>query len=180
MKDAVAKIDAAYKNQEETLTKAIQALRSNLDAARSDRDKARGSVATKESDRQKKHIEATRAMERDHALKVDRQQKESKANLKKLRATHDKQAESHETKFSGLMTNHHAQIETLKSQQEAEFKAKTKPFADRIAELNQRIEKAKGLNKSSSKGGPTASSQEVANVSKQISELQVQAKLVVE
>lgn len=53
MKDAIAKTDAAWRDQEDSLAKAIQALRSDLEAARSERDKIRSSSAAKESDLQK-------------------------------------------------------------------------------------------------------------------------------
>lgn len=53
MKDAIAKTDAAWRDQEDSLRKAIQALRSGLDAARSERDKIRSSSVAKESVLQK-------------------------------------------------------------------------------------------------------------------------------
>jgi hypothetical protein len=53
MKDALAKADAAWRDQEGALKKAIQAMRSNLEAARSECDKIRGSAVAKESDLQK-------------------------------------------------------------------------------------------------------------------------------
>jgi hypothetical protein len=111
-------------------------------------------------------------MERDHTSKVDRLEKESKTSLDKLHATHDKQAESHENKFSSLMTRHHRDVENLKAQHETDLQVRTKPHTDRIAELNQRAEKASaGAVKKSS--GPKMSSQDVAKASKELSNLQV-------
>ena len=51
MKDAIAKKEAAWRDQKESLTKAIQTLKFNLKAVKSARDQARAS--TKESDLQK-------------------------------------------------------------------------------------------------------------------------------
>ena len=53
MKDAIAKTDAAWRDQDDSLRKAIQALRSDLDAAQSERDKIRSSSVARESDLQK-------------------------------------------------------------------------------------------------------------------------------
>lgn len=120
-------------------------------------------------------MEAIQALQKDHNSKVDRLQAESKTNLDKLRATHDQQAESHETKFSSLMTTHHRDVENLKAQQETDIHTRTKSYTDRIAELTLRAEKASaGVAKKPV--GPAVSSQDVARVSKELSELQVRTR----
>lgn len=111
-------------------------------------------------------------MERNHTSKVDRLEKDSKTSLDKLRAMHDQQAESHESKFSSLMTRHYRDVEDLKAQQEKDLQIRTKSYSDRIVELNQRAEKA-SVGTVKKPFGPKVSSQDVAKVSQELSHVQV-------